>query len=82
MLKSISGLVCPSLATTQEGASPAAKAFEAKVCRVWHMMRRRRPAFVSVGYQSRSRSAFTFSRRPSGPVKTYSCRALAPYGRL
>jgi hypothetical protein len=31
-LKSISGLVWPSMAATQEGASPAARAFEAKVC--------------------------------------------------
>src|SRR5260370_11533907 len=69
-LKSISGLVCPSMAATQEGASPAARAFEAKVCRVWYMVRRRRPAAVRVGYQVRSRRAVTFSRPPAGPVKT------------
>jgi hypothetical protein len=58
-LKSISGLGRPRMAATH---SPAAKAFEAKVCQVWYMMRRRRPAWASVGYQTRSRSAFTFSR--------------------
>ena len=69
-LKSISGLVCPSIAATQDGASPAARAFEAKVCRVWYMVRRRRPAAVRIGYQVRSRRAFTFSRPPAGPVNT------------
>jgi hypothetical protein len=33
-LKSISGLPCPSIAATQDGASPAANAFEANVYRV------------------------------------------------
>lgn len=38
--KSISGEARPSSAATQEGASPAARPLDAKVWRVWYMIRR------------------------------------------
>jgi len=69
-LKSISGVVWPSIAATHDGGSPAASAFEAKECLVWYIVRRRRPARARVRFQTCSRSRFGSTHRPLGIVKT------------
>src|SRR5262245_9694819 len=69
-LKSISGVVWPSIAATQDGGSPAARAFDAKEWRVWYIVRRRRPARARVRFQTCSRRRFGSTHRPLGIVKT------------
>src|SRR5512134_3509197 len=57
---------------THKGSSPAESIRDAKVWRVWYIVRRLRPHWSSVGYHMRFRKLFTSSGAPLGPMKTWT----------